>query len=400
MGKLIIHQHKITDEKILIDLCPFQAIESIAGKLTINESCRLCRICERQGPPGVVEYQEVAEVRPLINKQAWRGIAVYADHVDGVLHPVTFELIGKAVELAKEIDQPVYVILIGNDINDSAAELLHYGVQAVHLYDQPALHRFRIEPYTSAFVDFVQQIQPAAVLVGATTVGRQLAPRVAARLKTGLTADCTELNITDDGDLMQIRPAFGGNIMAQIVTPNHRPQLATVRYKVMNAPIRHEAPSGNVIKHSLPDIKLKSNVEVLDVIKKQQGSFIEMAEVLIVAGRGIKKVADLALLDQLAKCLGGQLACSRPLAESGWLDAKTQVGLSGRTVRPKLIITCGVSGAIQFLAGMDKSELIIAINNDPEAPIFKVAHYALVGDLYEIIPQLLQQIRAKTEVLA
>lgn len=262
------------------------------------------------------------------------------------------------------------------------------------MYDDPQLDRFKIEPYTAVFEDFIKKNQPTAILTGATTVGRQLAPRVAARMKTGLTADCTILDMDENTDLSQIRPAFGGNIMAHILTPNHRPQMATVRYKVMNAPERQEDVSGEIVSCSVDQGSLKSNVDVLDIVMKEQEQFIESADVLVAAGRGVKKEEDLRMIEELAELLGGQVACTRPLAEAGWLDAKRQVGLSGRTVRPKLIITCGISGAVQFSAGMNNSECIVAINSDEKAPIFETAHYCLVGDLYDIVPKLIEKIKA------
>src|SRR5699024_9024483 len=199
-------------------------------------------------------------------------------------------------------------------------------------------------------------------------------------------------------DLAQIRPAFGGNIMARIKTPNHRPQISTVRYKVMDAPKRAENESGKLIIEQIAAEKLRSNVKVLDIIPKEKEQFIENYDVLVVAGRGIKKKDDLQMLKQLAGLLGGQLACTRPMTENGWMDAKYQIGLSGRTVRPKLIITCGVSGSVQFVAGMNHSDTIFAINQDPKAPIFKTAHYCLVGDLYKVVPQLIKNIKQKRGV--
>ena len=281
---------------------------------------------------------------------------MYVDHVDGNIHPVTYELIGKAREMAEVIHQPVYALFLGHNIDRQAHELLHYGADQVIVYDEPELARFAIEPYTSAFEDFIHSYQPGSILVGATTVGRQLAPRVAARMHTGLTADCTILEMDEETDLSQIRPAFGGNIMAHIKTPNNRPQMATVRYKIMNAPERMPGETGEIVNRHMPSGKL------------------------------VSRLADL---------LDGQLACTRPLVEAGVMDAKTQIGLSGRTVRPKLIITCGVSGAVQFTAGMNHSDQIFAINTDPEAPIFKTANYCLVGDLYEVVPELIQRIEAR-----
>lgn len=396
MAKLVIHQDKIGDIEAFLKICPFSALEEKDGEVTINSGCKMCKLCVKKGPAGAAEYIE-DEVKVLINKDEWQGIAVYVDHVDGEIHPVTYELIGKARELAAVINQPVYALFMGSNITASAEKILHYGVDKVFVYDNPKLDRFKNETYTTVFTDFIQNVKPGSILVGATTVGRQLAPRVAARMRTGLTADCTVLEMKENTDLSQIRPAFGGNIMAHIVTPNHRPQMATVRYKVMDAPERQAEATGEIVNCTIDDARLTSHVDVLDVVVKEKENMIENADVLVVAGRGVKKQDDLAMLQELADLLGGQLACTRPMVESGWMNAKSQIGLSGRTVRPKLIITCGVSGAIQFVAGMNNSDNIIAINKDETASIMKVAHYGIVGDLYEIIPQLIEQIKARKE---
>lgn len=395
MAKLTVHQDKIENIPELLELCPFGALEEKNGKVEINSACKMCRLCVKKGPKGAVEYSE--ETVQAIDKSKWKGIAVYVDHTEGEIHPVTYELIGKAHELAQKIHQPVYAIFMGSKIADLCHELLHYDVDEIYAYDNPALNRFKIEAYASVFENFINGVQPAVILIGATTIGRQLAPRVAARFRTGLTADCTVLDIQENTDLVQIRPAFGGNIMAQILTPNNRPQMATVRYKVMNAPERKNDESGIIISCAIAPEKLKCHVDVIDIVPKNKEKPIESADVLVVAGRGVKKEEDLAMIRELASLLGGELACTRPLMESGWIDAKHQVGLSGRTVRPKLIITCGVSGAIQFVAGMNNSDHIIAINNDSKAPIFKVANYGLIGDLYEIIPKLIQKIKCSKE---
>ncbi len=392
MGKLIVHQDKVTDIAAMVALCPFKALEDNNGKLEINAGCKLCKLCVKKGQPGAMEFVE-EEAGPQVDKSLWKGITVYVDHVEGDIHPVTLELLGKARELADKIGHPVQALFLGSGIGDKAHELLHYGVDKVYVVDTPELMDFKIESYTAAFEAYINKVKPSAILVGATSVGRQLAPRIAARFKTGLTADCTILDMHDNTDLVQIRPAFGGNIMAEILTTNTRPQLATVRYKVMNAPERSEEAKGEVVPLEVPADKLKARMEVLGIIKKEKEKTIESAEVLVVAGRGLKKPEDIAMVRQLAEALGGDVACTRPLVEAGWMGAAHQIGLSGRTVRPKLIITCGVSGAIQFVAGMNNSEQVVAINSDPEAPIFKVANYALVGDIYEIIPQLIEKIK-------
>lgn len=396
MAKLVIHPENIADNSILVKICPFGAMEEVDGKLQINAACKMCKLCVRKGPQGAVEFVEDAP-KPSVNKDEWKGIAVYVDHVDGEIHPVTYELIGKAREMAKVTGQPVYAIFMGHNIEEQAHEVLHYGADMVFVYDQPELARFNIELYTTVFDDFIQKMKPSSILVGATTVGRQLAPRVAAREHTGLTADCTILEMDPNTDLSQIRPAFGGNIMAHIKTPNNRPQMATVRYKIMTAPDRQECEVGEIIACQVDPEKLHSSITVLDIQEKPKEDAIENADVLVVAGRGVRKAEDLNMLQHLADLLNGQLACTRPIVESGVLPAKKQIGLSGRTVRPKLIITCGVSGAVQFTAGMNHSDYIFAINTDPEAPIFKTANYCLIGDLYEVVPALIDKIEARKE---
>ncbi|MHC6179839.1 electron transfer flavoprotein subunit alpha/FixB family protein [Clostridium sp. JNZ X4-2] len=395
MGKLVINKDKLTPSVIeeLVGICPFGAMENKNGNLEINSACKMCKMCVKKGPEGVVQFIE--DKIEEIDKSLWRGISVYVDHVEGNIHPVTYELIGKARELAAKINHPVYAVFVGYNIKDKAEELLHYGVDEVFVYDYEELKDFRIEPYTAALEDFINKIKPSALLVGATTVGRSLAPRVAARFRTGLTADCTVLDMKKNTDLVQIRPAFGGNIMAQILNPNHRPQLATVRYKVMNAPERSEKTSGKINIQCMDKTKFKSGIKVLKIIKKEIEEEISEADVIVAAGRGVRSEKDLAMIKELADLLGGQIATTRPLIEAGWIDAKRQIGLSGRTVKPKLIITCGISGAVQFVAGMNNSDLIIAINKDPKAAIFDVAHYGIVGDIYEIIPKLIDNIKSE-----
>lgn len=395
MAKLVVNQEKILDPEEMIKICPFGALEINNRKVEINGACKLCRLCVKKGPKGAVEYIE-EEVKQ-IDKSLWKGIAVYVDHVKGEIHPVTYELIGKARELAAKVNQQVYAVFIGNDISRKAEELLHYGVDKVYVYDEKELDYFRIEPYAAAFEDFINNVKPAAILVGATTIGRSLAPRIAARFETGLTADCTILDMKDNTDLVQIRPAFGGNIMAQIVTPNSRPQLATVRYKVMTAPKREDEINGEIIKCNIDKNKLSSGIKAISITEKDKEVGISDAEIIVAAGRGVKSEKDLVMINELAQLLGAEFACTRPLIEAGWADASKQIGLSGRTVRPKLIIACGISGAVQFTAGMDNSDYIFAINSDEKAPIFKAAHYGVVGDLYEVIPELIEKIKMAKE---
>ena len=395
MSYIKIHQSKVADKEAAKALCPFGAIsENAAGELEIGAGCRMCRLCIRKGGEA---FEFIDDSAPGVDKSKWRGVAVVAEvDPDGALHPVGLELLGKARELAAKIDHPVQAVVIGAKTGEAVEKLLACGADEVYVYEDPAFENFRIEPYANALEDFINAVHPSSVLVGGTVNGRSLAPRVAARFRTGLTADCTVLDMSQSTDLDQIRPAYGGNIMAHINTPRHRPQFATVRYKIFTAPPREE-PHGSVIRRSLAADKLLSKIEIVERTKKSAEKGIEEAEVLVVCGRGVKRPEDIALLKELAGLLGGEVASTRAVVEAGWLDAKRQIGLSGRTVKPKLIITCGVSGAIQFVAGMSGSETIVAINADPKASIFKIAHIGLVGDLYTIIPELIAKIKAKKE---
>lgn len=394
MSVLRVNNDRITEKikKELMDICPFDAFIEGDNGLEISSACKMCKLCVNKGPSGAVEF--VKEEKRSINKEKWKGIAVYVDHIEGQIHPVTFELIGKAKELARVINHPVYALFIGNNITDKAKDLLKYGVDEVFIYDFKELEYFVIEPYTNVFEDFISKVKPSSILVGATNVGRSLAPRTAARFKTGLTADCTVLEMKKNTDLVQIRPAFGGNIMAQIVTENSRPQFCTVRYKIFDAPKKFEKISGEITKMIIEKEKLSSNIEVIDITKKEEEVSISEADVIIAAGRGVKSEKDMKMIYELSDLLGARTACTRPLIESGWFDPRLQIGLSGRTVKPKLIITVGISGSVQFAAGMQNSDCIIAINNDPNASIFNLAHYGIVGDLYEIIPGLVRKIKS------
>ena len=398
MAKIVVNIEKIEDIKSVLEICPFGAIEEVNGKVEIGAGCKMCKLCVKNGPKGAFEFIE--EKKVSINKDEWKGITVYVDHHEGEIHPVTYELIGKAREMAAKINHPVYCVFVGHNIKDKCDTLLSYGVDEVFVYDDEEFKEFRIEPYTAAVEDYIKNVKPTIMLVGGTTLGRSLAPRLAARFKTGLTADCTILDIQENTDLDQIRPAFGGNIMAHIHTPNHRPQFATVRYKIFSAPEKIEIPTGKITLCNINKEKLSSKIEVLDVKPKTKEVGLEDAEVIIVASRAIKKQEDMKMIYKLADKLGAQVGGTRPMVEAGWLDPRKQIGLSGRTVKSKLIITCGVSGAVQFVAGMSGSDYIIAINQDEKAPIFDVAHMALIGDIYEIIPKLIEQIDEKSLKIA
>lgn len=396
MAELRIHQERLDEDGIrqLIDICPFGAISCRDGKVEIDSGCRMCRLCVKKGPGGAVEYMETQE--PGINKDEWRAVAVYVEYNGKAVHPVTFELIGKARELAAVTGHPVYALFMGYQVGEKAEELLAYGVDQVFVYDRKELEHFSVLTYTNVFADFITRIRPSSILVGATNAGRSLAPRVAARFRTGLTADCTVLEMKENTDLVQIRPAFGGNIMAQIVTPKNRPQFCTVRYKIFSAPPVTKDPSGTIRTMEVTDGMIDRRIRVEEIIHKPKEIDISEAEVIVAVGRGVKSQADLELIRELAAALDAQLACTRPLIECGWFDARRQIGLSGRTVKPKLIITIGISGSVQFAAGMRGAECIIAINTDRKAPVFDIANIGLVGDWYEILPRLLKTVKEGT----
>ena len=385
-------QTKCTHCNQCLSACPFGAIENRNGQLSVGAACKLCRACVKACPEGAIS---IASAKPSahVRKEDYRGILVYVEHTEGTIHPVTYELIGKAQELCKVTKEKVSCLLIGKDITAPAHELLRYGVDTVYVYDNEAFAFFRADIFANAFEDCVKKHKPSAVLVGATYTGRSLAPRVAARLKTGLTADCTSLQMRANSDLVQIRPAFGGNIMAQIVTPRHRPQMATVRYKVMRAARPDCEQSGAVVFETLSKNLLSSGIRLLHIKERAPCPDITSAEVLVVAGRGVHNQAGMALVEEFAGLLGAQMAFTRPMVEARWGDYTQQVGLSGRTVKPRLLVAFGVSGAVQFTAGMESSDCIFAVNQDPDAPIFHKAHYAVVGDLYQILPELIGRIR-------
>ena len=392
MAQIAILQRKCTGCGLCQSNCPFGAIDMTEQGPELNAACKVCGICVKSCPQKAIVRLETKSVS--VDKSGWNDILVFAEFSGNRLHPVSLELIGKARTLARAVPGfKVRAVLVGNGVSACAQELRHYGVAEIAVYDDPALSYFRADAYAACVEDYIRSCRPSVVLVGATALGRSLAPRIATRFHTGLTADCTKLELRENTDLVQIRPAFGGNIMAQIVTPNTRPQFATVRYKVMDAPIREAAAAGNVLARRLPAGVKASRANLVSAFPVPPRKTISDAEILVVGGRGLRKESDLSLVQELAELLGGDWAVTRPLVEKGWAGNDRQIGLSGRTVRPKLIITCGVSGAIQFTACMNASEHIVAINTDRTAPIFETAHVAIVGDLYDTIPVLINELK-------
>ena len=392
MAQIAIVERKCTGCGLCQSNCPFGAIDMVNGKPELNAACKVCGICVKNCPEKAIVKLETKV--DSVDKSKWNDILVYAEVSGGRLHPVSLELIGKAHELKEAVPGfKVKAVLVGDGVSAYAEELRHYGVSEVAVYDDKELGYYRADAYASCVEDYIKYAKPSVVLVGATALGRSLAPRLATRFHTGLTADCTTLILRDTTDLVQIRPAFGGNIMAQIVTLNTRPQFATVRYKVMNAPVRSEEVTGEIVTRRIPKGVAESKASCVSVVPVPPKQSISDAEILVVGGRGLAKESDLDMIKELASLLGGDWAVTRPLVEKGWTTNERQIGLSGRTVRPRLIITCGVSGAIQFTASMNGSDHIVSINNDKDAPIFEVAHIGIVADLYEVVPALINQLK-------
>jgi electron transfer flavoprotein alpha subunit len=388
MADIIIDRKKcmLCDE--CIKCCPFFSIKKAKSYLVIEESCRCCGQCIDACPVKAIKIGERKKVK--INKDEWKGILVYIEYHHDKVHPVSYQMIGKAYELALSTGHDVYGIVIGKNTTLSKDQLKNYPLRKVFLYETEEY--FKSDLYEELLACCIKKVKPFVVLVGGTLEGRSLAPRVAVAFKTGLTADCTELVLNENSDLIQIRPAFGGDIMAQIVTTDTRPQFATVRYNVMK-PI--EPMFKNKIEFITEDIDnlADSKIDILESFSIPKTKGIAEHEVLVVAGKGVRKKEDLAILVELAGLLRGELASTRGVVERGWVTSDRQIGLSGHTVRPKLLIACGVSGSVQFMAGMGGAENIIAINTDINAKIFNIAHYPICGDLYEIIPELINKIK-------
>jgi len=376
--------------------CPFGAIEMGDGLPIIGDSCTLCGAC--------VESCELEALSIVTGEKAntatiadWQGVFVYCEYRRGALAPVSLELLGIGRKLADTRGVRLSAVLIGHDTGETAEKLIGHGADQVLRVDQPQLADFSEDSYSTVLTALVKEHKPEIVLAGATAIGRSFIPAVATQLNAGLTADCTKLEIREeDGLLMQTRPAFGGNIMATIVCPAHRPQMSTVRPKVMKALEFDGARTGEIIDVTPAEAQLASRIKVLEtVVCTESNVNIQESEILVSGGRGLESDKGFALIRQLADALGGNVSASRAVVDAGWISYPHQVGQTGKTVAPKLYVACGISGAIQHVAGMQSSETIVAINRDANAPIFNVADYGLVGDLFEILPKLIRKIEEK-----
>jgi electron transfer flavoprotein alpha subunit len=380
------------------EVCSFGAIRvGEEGYAVVDDSCTLCGTCVDSCEAGALTIERV-EPGAKADLDQWSGVWVFAEFRHGRIAPVAFELLGKGRELADQLQAKLAAVLFGSELGDAPSDLIAHGADTVYVVDDPALAHFTDEVYGNVLEDLIREVRPEIVLAGATVIGRSFIPRVANGLDTGLTADCTELAIRpEDRALLQTRPAFGGNIMATIICPHTRPQMATVRPRVMKALAADPTRTGDVISWTPQPDRFRSRVRVLrSVVEEQDAVNICEADVIIAGGRGLENEKGFTLIRQLAATMGGAVAASRAAVDSGWISYHHQVGQTGKTVCPKVYIACGISGAIQHVVGMQSADVIVAVNRDPDAPIFDIANYGIVGDLFEVIPLLTRKIEQRS----
>ncbi len=395
MAELIIDNEKCVGCGLCAKSCANDALYIEDKKAIVNDNCIFCGICIDSCPFNAISIEKESSVDTDLS--LYDGIWVFAEQQNGKVLPVVYELLSKGKDLALEKGCKLTALIFGEDIKSNIQGLFSYGADQVIVCEDLALAKNIDENYIGLFDILINKYKPEILLFGATGFGRSIAPRVAGRVKTGLTADCTKLEIDKEtGLLHQTRPAFGGNLMATIICPNHRPQMATVRPGVMVAQEIKDCSQGDIITVSMPEIKY-NNVEVLEEILSHEIDTIADAEVIVSVGRGIGSQKNIELANRLAELIGGTIGVTRPLVDIGWSSYKSQIGQTGSSVAPKLLIACGISGAIQHLAGISNAETIIAINSDPEAPIFSVADYKVVGDCVEIIKKLISNLEVSED---
>jgi electron transfer flavoprotein alpha subunit len=385
--------HICTACETCLPSCPFGAIEMRDGKAFITEACTLCGACVEACEFRAIEKTDEAR-GPIIDLSEYKDVWVFAEQHLGGIASVALELLGEGRKLADKKKARLAAILIGHGIKARAQELIAYGADIVYVADDPALKDFNDDSYAEVLTTLAKQHKPEILFAGATAIGRSFFPKVASSLYTGLTADCTALDIDGEtGNLHQTRPAFGGNIMATIVTPNHRPQMATVRHKVMKMAVREDSRAGEVIEVQYTSSGAVRTKVIKTVEELSETVNICEADIIVAGGRGLGSAKNFPLVEELAKALGGAVAATRGAVDEGWVPYSHQVGQTGKTVCPKLYIACGISGAIQHIAGMQSADTIIAINKDPDAPIFSVATYGIVGDVHEVLPIMIKKIK-------
>jgi electron transfer flavoprotein alpha subunit len=369
----------------------------VDGVAWINEKCTICLACLEACPVEAIIQEESEVELPELDKESYAGIWIFAEQRDGKVSTVATELLGAGRKLAEKTGEKLTAVLLGHEIEEAARELVHYGAEEVIYVDDPSLARFNDGPYASVLSDLIEERRPSIVLAGATFMGRSFIPMVASRVNTGLTADCTALDIDPQtGDLMQTRPAFGGNIMATIICPRHRPQMATVRHKVMAPAPRDPHSKGEVhVIRGVDKDRIDNRTVVSEVVEEIIDTVnLAEADIIVSGGRGLGGPEGFKVIEELALALDGAVGASRSAVDSGWIPYSHQVGQTGKTVQPKLYIACGISGAVQHLAGMQASDVIVAINKDADAPIFDVATYGLVGDVFQIVPEIIRSVNS------
>ncbi len=393
---------RIIEEKcngcgLCVRSCPFAAIVIENNLAVINDECTLCGACVDSCSVEAIELK-VEKVKK-VNLEDYEDVWVVAEQKLGKIQSVTYELIGKGRELADVRGSRLVVVLIGSGVGEWAQELIYRGADVVYYLDEPEFEHYQDEPYSRVLCRLFNHYKPEIVLTGATAIGRSLIPRVAVLLKTGLTADCTGLEIDEDGGLIQIRPAFGGNIMAKILTPGHRPQMATVRHKVMKETDIDTSRKGEIIRIEKKNGDTYTRTKVLEFVEEVEKTVnLAEADIIVSGGRGLGVPENFKIIEDLALAVGGAVGASRAAVDAGWIPYSHQVGQTGKTVQPKLYIACGISGQIQHLVGMQSSDTIVAINKDPDAPIFEVATYGIVGDLFQVVPALTKRLCERVKV--
>ncbi len=390
-----IAEDKCTGCGECLAVCPFEALSLVNDKVVVNEACTLCGACVDVCEFGALSMPPEEAGRQPVPRPV-DGIWIFAEQRRGRLAPVALELLGEGRRLAEELQATVAAVLFGHHVRGLADELIAGGADKVYVVDHPTLAEFLEEPYAAALTALARRYQPEIILAGATYIGRAFIPRVAAVLDTGLTADCTAFSIDPDHKLLlQTRPAFGGNIMATILTPSSYPQMATVRPRVMKPLTTDHDRQGEIIPVSLPELDQPWRCRFIQTISEISETIpLGEAEVIVAGGRGLQDAKNFRLLEELAELLGGAVGATRAAVDAGWISYQHQIGQTGKTVAPKLYIACGISGAAQHIVGMQSSDLIVAINRDPQAPIFQIADVGLVGDVFEILPALIQHIKA------
>ena len=387
---------KCTGCTLCFKACPFGAIRMTDKKAVIDlNKCTLCGACKDACKFKAILLEKTPAKCDIPNIKEYKGIWVFLEQKNGRVQPVSYELLGKAQELSGKLGCDVSGVLIGNKLEDQLDELIFCGADNIYLVESPELANFQDEPYTNIIVELIKKYKPEIFLCGATNIGRSLISRVAINIKAGLTADCTGLDIDSEKKiLLQTRPAFGGNIMATIISPNYRPQMATVRHKVFQPLTPDKKRKGKIIKESFDSSLYFSRTKLLDIVEEVESLInLSEADIIVSGGRGMGSHENFKILEELAQVLGAAVGSSRAAVDSGWMPYSHQVGQTGRTVAPKIYFACGISGQIQHLVGMQSSKIIIAINKDPDAPIFKVATYGIVGDLFEIVPALTRKFK-------